>query len=156
MDAMVDPGADALWDSVAVTVSAKGTEEKAPHTDEEWKDVRNSAIRLVEGTNLLIMPGRHVAQPGEKADDPKVELGPEQIESLINGDRAAFVEFAHKLHDAAMVSLDAVNKKDTMALFDSGDAIDKACENCHLKYWYPNEAKANEARESGAADPKKQ
>ena len=52
MDAMVDPGADALWDSVAVTVSAKGTEEKAPHTDEEWKDVRNSAIRLVEGTNL--------------------------------------------------------------------------------------------------------
>ena len=22
-------------------------------------------------------------------------------------------------------------------LFESGDAIDQACENCHLKYWYP-------------------
>src|SRR5262249_35503289 len=82
MDALVDTGSDYIWDSVETTVSAKGVEEKAPHTDEEWKQVRNHAIMLLEATNLLQMPGRHVAKSGEKADDPKVELAPEQIETL--------------------------------------------------------------------------
>src|SRR5207237_1246397 len=76
MDSMVDPGADVVWDSVETTVTAKGAEEKQPRTDEEWKDVRNHAIMLLEATNLLLIPGRHVAQPGEKANEPKVELAP--------------------------------------------------------------------------------
>src|SRR5262249_43607826 len=83
MDSMVDPGADYIWDSVETVVSAKGIEEKAPHTDEEWKNVRRHAIMLMEATNLLQIPGRHVAKPGEKADDPKVELAPDQIEEKI-------------------------------------------------------------------------
>jgi hypothetical protein len=141
MDSMVDPGSDVLWDSVETIVSAKGTEEKMPRTDEEWKNVRNHAIMLLEATNLLLMPGRHVAKSGEKADDPKVELAPEQIETLINQDRAAWVKFAHGLHDATMESFKAIEKRDVEGLLNTGDGIDRACENCHLKYWYPNEAK---------------
>src|SRR5437899_5961435 len=141
MDSMVDPGSDVIWDSVETVVSAKGTEEKMPRTDEEWKNVRNHAIMLLEATNLLLIPGRHVAKPGEKAEDPKVELAPEQIETLINQDRASWVKFAHGLHDATMDSFKAIEKKDVEGLLNSGDGIDKACESCHLKYWYPNEAK---------------
>src|SRR5689334_25424774 len=77
MDSLVDPGSDYIWDSVETVVSAKGTEEKAPHTDEDWKQVRNHAIMLLEATNLLQMPGRHVAKGGEKSENPDVELGPE-------------------------------------------------------------------------------
>ena len=47
MDSMVDPGSDVIWDSVETVVSAKGTEEKMPRTDEEWKNVRNHAIMLL-------------------------------------------------------------------------------------------------------------
>src|SRR5437899_9844528 len=94
MDSMVDPGSDVIWDSVETIVSAKGVEEKAPHTDEEWKNVRNHAIMLMEATNLLQMPGRHVAKAGEKAEDPKVELAPDQIETMINQDRGAWTKFA--------------------------------------------------------------
>ena len=145
MDALVDPGSDVLWDSVETIVSAKGTEEKAPHTDEEWKNVRNHAIMLLEATNLLQMPGRHVAKAGEKADDPKVELSPDQIEEMINKDRAAWNTFAGKLHDATMESFKAIEAKDAEKLLDTGDGIDNACENCHLQYWYPNERKPESA-----------
>src|SRR5260370_20542622 len=112
MDSVVDPGSDVLWDSVETIVSAKGTEEKMPRTDEEWKNVRNHAIMLLEATNLLLVPGRHVAKAGEKADDPKVELPHEQIEVLINQDRAAWIKFAHGLHDATLESFKAIEKKD--------------------------------------------
>src|SRR5215471_8209277 len=145
MDSMVDPGSDYIWDSVETVVSAKGVEEKAPHTDEEWKEVRRHAIMLLEATNLLQIPGRHVAKPGEKADDPKVELGPEQIEDLIAKDRASWINYAHGLHDATMEALKAVEAKDKDKLLDVGNGIDEACEKCHLQYWYPNENKPQSA-----------
>src|SRR6266849_5393041 len=93
MDSLVDPSADTLWDSVETIISAAGIEEKPPHTDEEWLNLRRNAVRLVEATNLLLMPGRHVARPGEKAEAPEVELGPEEIEAVINQDRPAFINF---------------------------------------------------------------
>jgi hypothetical protein len=145
MDSMVDPGADYIWDSVETIVSAKGVEEKLPRTDEEWKEVRRHAVMLMEATNALQIPGRHVAQPGEKADDPKVELGPEQIEALINKDRGAWIKFAHGLHDATMEAFKAIEAKDAMKLLDVGNGIDEACEKCHLEYWYPNEKKPESA-----------
>jgi hypothetical protein len=153
MDALVDPGSDYIWDSVETTVSAKGVEEKAPKTDEDWKQVRNHAIMLLEATNLLQMPGRHVAKSGEKADDPKVELGPEQIETLINNDRAAWIKYAHGLHDATMKTLEAAEAKDKDKLLEVGNDIDEACEKCHLQYWYPNEKRPESApseRKSGS------
>ena len=154
MDSLVDPSADALWDSVATIVSAAGTEERQPKTPEEWANVRRRAISLVEATNLLIMEGRHVAKPGEKAENEEVELGPEEIEKLINGDRTSWINNAHALNDAAMVALKAIDAKNAMGLLDAGEGIDTACENCHLKYWYPLSKQAEKAKE-GAASPKK-
>src|SRR5580765_5795616 len=79
MDSVVDPSSDYLWDSVATIVTKKGTEERRPRTDEDWKQVRRRAIAMIEGTNLLIMDGRLVAKPGEKSENPGIELGPEEI-----------------------------------------------------------------------------
>jgi hypothetical protein len=152
MDALVDPGSDYIWDSVETVVSAKGVEEKAPHTDEEWKQVRNHAIMLLEATNLLQMPGRHVAQPGEKANDPNVELAPDQIEAAINKDRAAWISHAHDLHDAVMKTLNAADAKDKDKLLEVGNDIDEACEKCHLVYWYPNEKRPDAAPSQRKSD----
>jgi hypothetical protein len=152
MDSLVDPGADYIWDSVETVVSAKGVEDKAPRTDEEWKEVRRHAIQLLEATNLLQVPGRHVAKSGEKADDPTVELGPEQIEDLINKDRAAWIKYAHGLHDATMEAFKAIEAKDSEKLLEVGNGIDEACEKCHLQYWYPNERRPEAApSQKGAA-----
>src|SRR5262245_6793600 len=139
MDSLVDPAADAIWGSVETVVSAKGVEEKQPRTDEEWKEVRRKAIMLMEATNLLQMPGRQVAKPGEKADDPKVESAPEQIQAMIDKDHAAWIKFAQGLHDATMASFKAIEAKDAEGVLNTGDKIDEACENCHKTYWYPDE-----------------
>ena len=136
MDSLVDPSADYIWDAVATTVTAKGKEEKYPRTDEEWKEVRRRAIHLMEASNLLLIPGRHVAKPGEKGD-PRVELPPEQIEALINQDRANFTKLANGLYDSVLPALRAIEAKDKDALLEAGDAIDRACESCHFTYWYP-------------------
>jgi hypothetical protein len=155
MDSMVDPGADVLWQSVATIVSAAGTDERQPRTDDDWKTVHRNAVILVEATNLLKMDGRHVAKSKEKSENPGIELEPEQMEKLINDDRPAFIKFAQGLHDAAMPALRATEDRNPTALLDAGEAIDTACENCHLRYWYPPNEQAQKAKE-GAGNPRKQ
>ena len=136
---IVDPAGDLVWDSVATVIDKGGIHETAPKTDEEWFKVRSGLIMLIEGSNLLMMPGRKVARPGEKSDTPGVELEPSEMDELIAKDRAAWYQRAKALHDVAQSVLEVVEKKDAQKLFDVGEDIDRACENCHRQYWYPNE-----------------
>jgi cytochrome c556 len=139
MLSIVDPSADVVWLSVTTIVDEKGLVETMPKTDEEWKKVRQGAIALAEAANLLKMPGRRVAQPGEKSETPGVELEPEEMDVLIAKDRAAWHERATHLHDAAIEVIAAIEAKDGNKVFELGEKIEEACENCHKQYWYPNE-----------------
>jgi len=154
MDSVVDPSADYLWESVATIVSAAGTEERRPRTDEDWAMVHRAALRLIEGPNLLMMEGRHVARPGEKSENPGIELEPQEMEKLMTDDPQSFYKLAHALQDAGGVALKAIEKKDAEGLLNAGEAIDTACENCHLKYWYPLQEQAQKKLE-GAGSVKK-
>jgi len=139
MLSIVDPNADVVWLSVTTVQSSKGTVDTAPKNDEEWKKVRQGAIALTEASNLLMMPGRHVAAPGEKSETPGVELEPSEMEELNNKDRASWVMRATKLHEAGLAAVQAVDAKDPQKVFEVGEQIEQACENCHRQYWYPNE-----------------
>lgn len=137
MTSIIDPEADVLWNSVATIVRLSGTEERAPKTDEEWAAVRRSAVQLVEATNLLRIPGRLVARPGEKSENPRIELQPETIQKMIAEEPATWGAHVDRLHDAAMPALKAIDAKDAKGLFDAGEHIEHACEACHQRYWYP-------------------
>src|SRR6185436_14182879 len=120
MDSMVDPSADYIWDAVSTEISVKGIVEKYPRTPKEWQEIRRKAIILVEATNLLIMPGRKVAQEGEKSENPGIELSPEEINAILDKDRGTFVTHAMALHDEAIKMLKAIDAKDKEAILDGG------------------------------------
>lgn len=139
MDSVVDPNADYIWDSVSTDSSLKGVIEKAPKTDEDWREVRRRAVALMEAMNMLQIPGRKVARPGEKAADPRVEEPFEVIQTMIDSDRETWLKNTNSLYDATALILKAVDAKDKDGILDAGDRIDKACESCHIKYWYPKQ-----------------
>ena len=136
MKSIVEPSADFIWGSVAIIVTAKGEERKMPRTDEEWEEVHKRAIALVEATNLLLIPNRHVAKPNEKADNPEFERDPKDIEAMMTKDRATFLNHIGALRKAALTMLAAVEAKDVTAIDENGGVLDKACEDCHMIYWY--------------------
>jgi len=142
MDGIIDPAADTIWNSVSTTITMQGKEEKAPHTDDEWTTVRRSALQLLEASNLLLIPGRHVAKPGER-NEQGIELQPDEIEKFISQDRQAWIAFAHGLHDAATLAINAADAKDAAKVLESGEQIDNACERCHQRYWYPHAAESH-------------
>jgi hypothetical protein len=139
MLSIVDPSADVVWESVKTIVGPQGIQEIAPKTDEEWEEVRRGAIRLAEATNLLMIPGRRVARPGEKSEAPGIELEPHEMDALISKDRAGWLQRAKALHEAAELALKAIDAKDVEAITDVGERMEHACEGCHFQYWYPNQ-----------------
>src|SRR5215470_4484463 len=119
MDSMVDPSGDYMFEAVAEIADEHGITQKAPTTDEEWEEVRHHSLILLEAPNLLTMEGRRVAQPGERSKNPQVELQPEEIQKLVDGDRPSFIRRARKLQDAAALALKAIDVKDKDALFQA-------------------------------------
>jgi hypothetical protein len=136
MDSMVDPSAEALWDSVA------SYEQKAPRNDADWNELRRRASTQSIAAHLLLARGRRVAEPGDKSRNPSIELSPEQIETLINNDRPAWTTLVHGLQKSAVLVLKAIDKRDLEGLRAANDGLNRTCEECHQKYWYPNRKKS--------------
>ncbi|HEY0799297.1 MAG TPA: hypothetical protein VGD54_00525 [Steroidobacteraceae bacterium] len=141
MDAVIDPAADALWDSVGTTVTLQGTETRQPRSNEEWQEVRRRAIALIEGTNLLVMDGRKLVAPGSAVLDQNTQgvLNAKEGQDLLDTQHQAFVQFAHALHDVGRQMLTAIDAKDPAGMMNAGSAMDTVCENCHLTFWYPKQ-----------------
>jgi hypothetical protein len=139
MLSVVDPSADVVWLSVMAVMNEKGLIETKPTSDDDWLKVRHGAVTLMEAANLLLVPGRHVARPGEKSETPGVELEPSEMEALIAKDRPAWEARVKALHDVVEKVIVAIDAKDSDKVFELGEQIEMACENCHKQYWYPNE-----------------
>jgi hypothetical protein len=153
MHSMVNPSGEFVFKSVQEIADEHGIREKAPNSDGEWEDVRDRLLVLLEAPNLLTTQGRMAARPKDRSSNPQVENEPEEVQKLLDADRSNFVRRARRLHDAAALAMKAVDAKDKDALFRALDGIDKACESCHLHYWYPNDKRAQEAaKEDGLTE----
>ena len=144
MSEQVDPAADALWLSVATISTREGVTQRKPATDAEWQEERRHAIALIEGSNLLMMPGRVLAHPGQALESPPGEgdLTPEQSLAAIRKEPAVFTAFARVLQRSSVSALRAIEARDADKLLEAGGDIDAACEQCHRRFWYPTAAGA--------------
>jgi hypothetical protein len=137
MESIIDPSADALWGAVGTVVDREGIHESFPKTQEEWLDVRRAAVRIIEGGNLLMMPGREAAPVGAKSEAPGVELEPAQITPLIKQDRKSFDAYAQALQVLGLEALQASDAQNPVLLLDIGARMENVCESCHQAFWYP-------------------
>jgi hypothetical protein len=109
MQSVVDPNAAIVWDAVKTIVSAKGTEDTRPHTEEEWTHVRNAAVALTESGNLLMLV-------------PRAKDGGE------------WMKRAQELITTGEDAIRAADAKNAERLFTVGGDIYEACSNCHRQY----------------------
>jgi hypothetical protein len=109
MQWVLDPAADLLWDSAGSIITAEGTEELAPTTEEGWLAVQHSAVVVAESANLLILPGR-------ARDDQD------------------WREISLAMVDVGMRAKAAAEAKDADALFDIGGELYRVCVSCHSQY----------------------
>ena len=147
MQYMIDPIADNIFDAVWSDITPKGIVEHRPNSDDDWEKVKVGAVTLAEGVYLLKVP-RPFAPPGDvnNSTGPNPpELSPTQIKAKLDADPVLWNAKIEALRNVALEVLDIVKKKDVVALFSASEDLDKACETCHLEYWYPGDRAAVES-----------
>ena len=140
MATMIDPASKVVFQAVSSEMVNGKEVKKEPRTDAEWARVTRSAQAMVDGSKLITEESRRVARNlDQKANEG--ELNPRQVEALLTKNRAAWNKYARAFSAAAGVALKAAQAKNPQAVFDSGEGLDAACENCHLEFWYPDQEK---------------
>jgi hypothetical protein len=144
MQYMIDPISDNIFDAVWTDISKKGIVNYQPRNDDDWEKVKVGAVTLAEGIYLLKIP-RPWTPPGDvnNSTGPNPpELSPTQIQAKVDADPVVWNAKIEALRNVALEVLDIVKKKDINELFAAGEDLDKACEACHLEYWYPGDRAA--------------
>jgi len=150
MDQQVNPAGEFLFRSVRIVADDRGSRLEAPSTGAQWSDVRDKLNVLRSASDLLNAPGIKAAPPGFRAENPGVESEPAEIQTSVDSNRADFNAHAARLKAAADVALKSADAKDPQGLMKALDGIDKACESCHLRYFYPRDKRAQQqAKEDG-------
>jgi hypothetical protein len=141
MHGLFDPASDFIFLGAGSEVTKDGVREWKPETDEDWEKVRLGAMVMAEGSQLLRVH-RTWAPAGDvnNSEGPDApELSPDQIEAKVKQDPVLWDAKVQALENVGREVLQIVDKKDAVGLFNAGDDLDTACEDCHLAYWYPNQ-----------------
>lgn len=136
MSALIIPNSGRLWNAVSYVVTADGVTETMPETDEDWAQLRASAIALVEGANALMVPGREVDSPARGATYPAYQFTPDEIAQLLNENSQPWLQALEQLQQSTLRTLQAIELRDIGGLTNWGAEINQACESCHSQYWY--------------------
>jgi hypothetical protein len=106
---VMDPAADVIWGSVGTIMTQEGTFEKAPASDDEWNQVKASAITLIETGNLLMIPAR-------------------------SGGDAEWITLAQAMIAQSKRAIKAAEDHDKEATFNIGADLYDSCTNCHKRF----------------------
>ncbi len=145
MEGEINPAGDFVFKSVQHISDGSGVHVKAPKDEAGWKAVRDQLMVLHDAPKVLTADGLLAAKPGFKSEHPGIESEPAEIQAAVDKDRLDFNRRAFRLQSAASVAIKAVDSKDRDGLYRALDGIDKACESCHLKYFYPRDNRAKQA-----------
>jgi hypothetical protein len=138
---MLDPAADYIFDAVKIVYTTSGTVETSPKTEQDWERIRIGAVTLAEGVYLLKIP-RPFAPPGDENNSKgpdATELSPAEIKAKLEADPVLWNAKIEALRNVGLEVMEIVKRKKVDELWDAGQNLDQACEQCHLQYWYPGD-----------------
>ena len=107
---VLDPAAEAIWDSAGFVITEEGETNLAPTNQEGWDKVKYGAKVISESSYLLSMPERAV-------------------------DQAQWVALSMALKGMGEKAFTAAENKDSEALFEIGAELYQICVACHQIYW---------------------
>jgi hypothetical protein len=133
---VIDPNAQRIWRAVSYTATEGGVEETIPVNDMDWDGLRHSAATLLEAAHGLTLDDRDVGGADYESVRQPFQYTAEEIVAR----RAANIEdwnaIAVGMGDLTREIMATIERRDILALTETGAALNQACEACHASYWY--------------------
>ena len=109
MIGITNPSAYVIYGAVGTKSTAKGIEEIAPQSDEDWAKVGSAAAAVIESGNLMMMGNRAI-------------------------DKGDWVKMTRDMMDQGQKAMKAAEAKDKDGIVAAGGDLNTTCDNCHARY----------------------
>ncbi len=109
MNGITGPNASIVYNAVGTIINADGVTEIEPKNDEEWANVANAAIAVIESGNLLLIGDRAL-------------------------DTGEWVTMTKAMMERGQAVLKAAQAKDKDAVLETGGPLNETCDMCHAQY----------------------
>jgi len=109
MIGITNPSAYVIYEAVGTKSTAKGVEEIAPQSDEDWAKVGSAAAAVIESGNLMLMGNRAI-------------------------DKGDWVKMTNDMIEQGKKAMKAAEAKDKDGIVATGGDLNNTCDNCHARY----------------------
>jgi hypothetical protein len=111
-------------------------EEIIPVNDMDWDGLRHSAATLLEVAHGLTLEGREVGGADYESVRQPFQYTAEEIAARRAADIEDWNAIAVGMGDLTRDVMATIERRDILALTETGAALNQACEACHATYWY--------------------
>lgn len=139
----VNPQATAVWNLTNDAQDDAGNIDPKKIDAATWAKLMDAARALEEGGRAMATATRLVAAPpGAKLQD---EGGPgaskaADVQRYIDAKPAEFRKHSAALQKTGADLATAITRRDGRKLTDLSNSLDQVCEECHVAFWYPQQA----------------
>jgi cytochrome c556 len=117
-----------------------GNADASRLTAADWSKLTDAAGKVRDVAQTLAKSAHVVAAaPGVKIDGEgnADALGAKQVQAALDANPQEFQAFSQALATSMDQVVAAAKARNAAKLFDVSGALDEVCENCHVKFWYP-------------------
>jgi cytochrome c556 len=131
-----------IWDLGNQAQDDQGNPDPSKLAAGDWSKIIDAAgkVRQVAQTlaqaEHVVVAAAGVKIEGEGNPDA---LGAKQVQAAIDANPAEFRARSQALATSMEQIVAAAKAKDARKLFDVSGALDQVCEDCHMKFWYPEQ-----------------
>lgn len=143
MKTVIAPQTQVVWDVGNIAQDDAGNPDASKLKAADWGKVVTAGGKVKQASLSLAQAERVLAAaPGQKIDGEggaPGAFGAKDVQRVIDKDPQVFRAFAQALAGTMDQVVAAAQKKDAAKLFEASGRIDQICEDCHVKFWYPNQ-----------------
>ncbi len=139
----VNPQALALWDIGNDAQDDQGNIDARKINAATWAKLEELGKAIEEGGRTLATSGGVIAAaPGAKLQDEAAPGSSKaaDVQRYVNSKPAEFRKHAMNLQKTGAGIAAAAAKHDGKRLTQISNELDQVCEDCHMQFWYPQQA----------------
>lgn len=134
-----------VWDIGNKALDEEGNPDASKLTPADWSRIIAAAGKARDAS-LSLATADHVmvAAPGQKLQDEgnPGAFGAKDVQAVIDANPKAFSAFSQAMASSMSEIVAAAQARDAKKLNDVSGTLDQVCEQCHIQFWYPNQALA--------------
>ena len=136
MNDVMEINARLVWNAVSYTVTAEGTTENFPDTDQEWNALLEATMAIRNGGEALMDQNRPVDPGYDENAWPDWQYTPVEIEFMRLENLDEWRLFLVNMQSTLNSIIDTINRRDVSGYTELGVTLNQACQSCHGAFWY--------------------